>query len=180
MCCFFVAGHRNNILGLFEILVSGLLLPVSVSDSLAAGRSWPVCGYRPWREQGWTGEGHQPSFPYSFFHFLAYSLMNPVCISSFSISSLSPTWRYKFLAFGCWRYPWEPLSLCGERNLGLGLWLVKWCCIFGHTRDESQNSVCEVPRKGRCQKLNWCLLLIRLFFFWPKRAKRLALFFTCA
>lgn len=39
MCCFFVAGHRNNILGLFEILVSGLLLHVSVSDPLAAGRS---------------------------------------------------------------------------------------------------------------------------------------------
>lgn len=57
VCVALVAGHRNNILGLFEILVSGLLLPVSVSDSLAAGRSWPVCGYRPWREQGWDGRG---------------------------------------------------------------------------------------------------------------------------
>lgn len=59
VCCFFVAGHHNNILTfVWDLTVLELLLYVSVSDPLAAGRSWTVSGYRPWREQGWTGEDH--------------------------------------------------------------------------------------------------------------------------
>lgn len=109
---FRLAGHRNNILGLFEILVSRTAATCKRFWFSGCWEELACVWVQAWRT-GAERRGHQPSFPYSFFHFLAYSLMNPVCISSFSISSLSPTWRYKFLAFGCWRYPWESLSLCG-------------------------------------------------------------------